>query len=190
MRYGITSLRGLTLKSMHTILEERVLEGGLLPWEPQIVGDSCERTLFITDEINDEFDEETWNDQSLAHRYAFLGADFDRFVTGDTVPIGMQPYDKDDMAFMARVDPQEYGIWTIRSVAPSPAIRVFGAFFQCDIFVALLTRRRMDLGGRGSRQWAQAREDAIVLWDRLFPEQSRLIGGNIHDFISEKAFVV
>lgn len=175
---------------MRTILQERVDSGDVLLWTPQVVGDPCVRTLFITQEINDEFDEDTWEDPELALRYAALGADFDRYVTGDTVPIGLEPYDKGDNAFMARIDPKEYGIWTIRSVAPKPAIRVFGAFCERDTFVALLTRRRSELGGPGSREWANAREAAIVRWDVLFPGCRRLFGGDLYDYFSEKAVSV
>lgn len=175
---------------MRTKLAERVQSGELLLWQPHVQGDPCERTLFITSEINDEFDEDTWLDMKLAHRYAQLGADFDRFVTGETLPIGMDPYDKDDAAFMARIDPVEYGIWSLRSVAPRPAIRVLGAFCEKDVFVALITRRRADLGGRGSVEWMRAREDAIARWADLFGDCPRLLGDEENDFFSEKTFVV
>ena len=175
---------------MHTILNGKVARGELLQWTPQIEGDPCERTLFISPEINEEFDGDTWLDQSLAYRYAQLAADFDRYVTGDTIPVGMEPYDKGDDAFMARVSPAEYGIWTIRSVAPKPAIRVFGAFCERDVFVALVTRFRANLGGPESREWAQAREAAIDLWDNLFPGNPRLLGDNVYDFFSEKTIAV
>lgn len=175
---------------MRTILKDKIASGELLPWVPQIAGDPCERTLLISEAINDEFDEDTWQDLSLGYRYAQLGADFDRYVTGDTIPVGMAPYDKGDNAFMARVSPADYGIWTIRSVAPKPAIRVFGAFCEQDVFVALNTRLRANLGGPESREWAQAREAAIALWETLFPGESRLLGDNIYDFFSEKTVAV
>ena len=175
---------------MHTKLKDRFASGEILQWTPQIEGDSCERTLFITAEINDEFDEETWNDLSIAYQYAQLGADFDRYVTGDTIPVGMSPYDKGDNAFIARISPHEYGIWAIRSVAPSPAIRIFGAFCEKDTFVALITRLRANLGGPESKEWAQAREAAITRWEVLFPESQRLLGDNVDDFISEKTLAV
>jgi hypothetical protein len=175
---------------MRTILEGKIASGELLQWTPQIEGDSCERALFISAEINEEFDDDTWQDLSLGYRYAQLGADFDRYVTGDTIPVGMEPYDKGDNAFMARVSPAEYGIWTIRSVAPKPAIRVFGAFCEQDVFVALNTRLRANLGGPESREWAQAREAAITLWENLFPGKSRLLGDNVNDFFSQKTVAV
>lgn len=175
---------------MRATLNEKIASGELLLWTPQIEGDPCERTLFISAQINEEFNEETWKDLSLAYRYAQLGADFDRYVTGDTIPVGMEPYDKGDNAFMARISPSEYGIWTIRSFAPKPAIRVFGAFCEKDVFVALITRRRADLGGPESREWKQAREAAIALWDNLFPGRQRLLGDNVNDFFSEKTIAV
>ncbi|MCR9111164.1 hypothetical protein [uncultured Marivita sp.] len=181
---------GLTLKSMRTNLNDKVGHGDLLLWTPQIAGDPCERTLFITAQINEEFDDDTWQDKSMAFRYAQLAADFDRYVIGDTIPIGMEPYDKGDNAFMARISPVEYGIWAIRSVAPKPAIRVLGAFCERDVFIALVTRRRAELGGPGSREWSQAREAAIALWENLFPGEARLLGDNVNDFFSEKAIAV
>lgn len=181
---------GLTYKSMRTTLLERVASGDILRWTPQMDGDPCGRSLFISAQINEEFDEDTWNDMSVAYRYAQLSADFDRYVTGDMIPVGLEPYVKGDNAFMARIDPPEYGIWAIRSVAPKPAIRVLGAFCECDVFVALITRRRAELGGPASREWAQAREAAISLWENLFPEHPRMTGDKIDDFFSQKAISV
>lgn len=153
-------------------------------------GDPCIRTLLISAQINDEFDEGAWTDTSLVYRYAQLSADFDRYVIGDTVPVGMNPYKKGDDAFMARIDPVEYGIWAIRSVAPKPAIRVLGAFCEPDVFIALITRRRAELGGPNSREWALAREAAISLWENLFPGKKRLLGDNLHDFFTQKAIPI
>lgn len=181
---------GLTYKSMRAILSEKVQSGDLALWVPQFSGESCERTLLITAEVNDGFDERNWGDASLANRYAQLASDFDRYVVGDTIPVGLDPYNKGDNSFMARIDPPEYGIWDIRSVAPSPAIRVFGAFSETDVFVALTSRLRRDLGDKNSREWAQAREGAIARWDNLFPGYPRLSGEEIHDFISEKTLAV
>lgn len=175
---------------MRIMLSERVRSGELVLWTPQFDGEACERSLFITSEINEEFDVSTWKDMSLAVRYSQLSGDFDRFATGDTIPVGMAPYDKDDSAFMARIDPTDYGIWDIRSTAPSPAIRVLGAFAETDVFVALITRLRRDLGGKGSREWALAREAAISRWENLFPGKPRLVGENINDFISKKTVSV
>lgn len=175
---------------MRTSLQKRFESGDILLWEPQIAAEPIKRTLFITQEINDEFDENTWKDPGPARRYGDLSTDFERYVTGETIRIGLEPYNKGDHAFMARIDPLEYGIWTIRSVAPKPAIRVFGAFCEQDTFVALLTRQRAALGGPKCREWANAREAAIQAWENLFPGNPRLLGGTLNVYFSEKAIAV
>jgi len=155
-----------------------------------IEGDPCVRTLFVSAQLNDQFDESYWTDESFARRYAQLSADFDRFVTGDMVSVGWHPYEKGESAFLARIDPVEYGIWSIRSVAPKPAIRVFGAFYKQDVFVAISAKFRTELDGPNGRRWANAREDAIAIWDDLLPAQQRLNEGGIDDFITEKKIIV
>lgn len=172
------------------MLEERLSEGRLFVWTPQIIGDPCVRTLFITDQLNEQFDEEYWVDQNVAARLGQLSSDFDRFVTGDMLSVGWDPYDKGGTAFMARLDPIEYGMWSIRSVAPSPAVRVFGSFYEKDVFVALTAKFRRDLDGPRGRKWANAREDASALWDDLFAAKSRLVGETVDDFITEKKIIV
>ncbi|MBC7141083.1 MAG: hypothetical protein H5U18_02810 [Rhodobacteraceae bacterium] len=146
--------------------------------------------MFITSEINDEMDPNAWEDQSFGRRFAQLQADFDRFVTGQVIPVGMDPYDKGDNAFLARIDPAEYGIWALRSVAPRPALRVFGAFAARDTFVAITVRERSTLGGPGDRRWANAREVALEKWSHLFSGQRPLIGDRLDDYVSEKAIAV
>ncbi|MEQ5828066.1 hypothetical protein J3456_11930 [Sulfitobacter sp. NFXS29] len=135
-------------------------------------------------------DPDTWIDEEFAYRLGLLEADFDRYITGDKIPVGMEPYDKGDNAFMARVDPAKYGIWTIRSVAPRPGLRVFGAFIATDIFIALTVRKRAELGGRGDRRWNTERENALAHWDRLFPETPPLTGGKLDDYFTEQAIAV
>jgi len=63
-----------------------------------IEGDPCVRTLFVSAQLNDQFDESYWTDESFARRYAQLSADFDRFVTGDMVSVGWHPYEKGESA--------------------------------------------------------------------------------------------
>lgn len=179
---------------MHHTLEQRISDlvasRELKFWYPQVRTDPIRRRLYVSAEIDDEFDEDTWVDSSMVQRYAHLAADFDRFVCGDMIPVGMQPYDKGDDAFMARVDPAKYGIWTIRSRAPRPAIRVFGGFLEPDLFVALISRRRQALAGPESREWKSAREDSIAKWKDLFPYHAPITGDKVSDFITKKTLAV
>lgn len=175
---------------MRDILQELVERGEIALWEPNLPGDSCLRTLFITREVNDGFDADSWADPADGIRYAQLDADFDRFVSGETIPIGWHPYDKGASAFMARVDPPNYGIWAIRSVAPKPGLRVLGAFCEQDVFIALQVYARKDLGGPKDRRWAAARENAISRWNTMFAPHRPLVGESAHDHFSEKIEIV
>jgi hypothetical protein len=180
----------LTLKSTHTMLSQRIDEGRLIPWTPMMEGEPCVRTLFISDKINELFDPEQWNDPSLGVRYAQLSVDFDHFVTGQMLAVGWEPYEKGENAFMARIDPEESGIWSMRSCAPLPSIRVLGAFYGADVFVALIARRRSELDGPRGRKWSNAKEYTMAMWDDLLPNKERMIGEDLNDFITEKKTIV
>jgi len=139
---------------MRAILQRKCESGELVLWEPQLMGESCSRTMFVARSVYDDFDPDSWTDRSVALRFAQLAADFDRFVTGEFLPVGMNPREKDRSAYLARVEPVEYGIWALRSTAPLPAIRVFGAFSETDVFVALVALFREELSG--AREWNSA----------------------------------
>lgn len=174
--------------SIECRLLERIQGGGLIPWEPMLPGDSCRRTLLLTEDLYASFNPDKWHDQGRAMRFARLAADFDRFATGEIIPVGWDPFDKFATALMARISPPEYGIWDIRSVAPEPQMRVLGAFASRDTFVGLQAYFREDLGSQ--RHWDTARENAIALWQSIMGEQPRLTGGVLDDYISEAAITV
>lgn len=165
-------------------------DGTLLPWTIGLPGAASKRCLFLTPEVAKELDPDGWIEPSLGHRYGQLAADFDRFTEGMQIPVAMAPYEKDKIAYLARIDPVEYGIWTIRSIDPRPAIRVFGAFIEVDHFVCLRTALREELDGPGGRKWKNARENAIAIWDKITKNHARLLGDNIETFISEKTTAV
>lgn len=56
-------------------------------------------------------------------------------MTGETIPVGLEPYEKGENAFMALISNAEYGVWEIQSLAPKPAMRVFGAFVKRMFFL-------------------------------------------------------
>lgn len=176
--------------SISTTILRCVEEGSLLPWAPGHPGAPSKRCLFLTPEIARELDPDGWEEPSLGQRYGQLAADFDRFTEGLQIPIAMSPYEKAKHAYLARIDPVEYGIWTLRSIDPSPAIRVFGAFIEVDHFVCLRTALRAELDGPNGPKWANAREDAIAIWNKITEDHTRLLGDHIEDYISEKTTAV
>lgn len=164
--------------------------GHLVPWEPSFPSSPSKRCLFITAEIEKELDPAGWIDPALGQRYGQLAADFDRFAEGENIPVAMSPYNKESHAFLARIDPVEYGVWTLRSVDPKPAIRVFGCFFEVDHFVGLFAVLREDLDGPRGRKWAEVRENTIALWDNMTNYEKRNLGDQIENYISEKTTAV
>lgn len=155
-----------------------------------MASDPSVRTLLYTREIAGELDPNSWRDPDLGRRYAGLAADFDRFVTGDMIEVGLSPYEKGEGAFMARLDPVDFGLWSIRSRAPLPSIRVFGGFAMVDTFVALRTDLREDLDGPGGPKWKRAIGAADAMWLANFDRHKPLISEMPHDYLSDKVLAV
>jgi hypothetical protein len=117
-------------------------------------------------------------------RLGGLYADLERFTSGQIVTVGDHPFDKDNSAYMARTNPVQEGIFDIRSAAPSPALRLFGAFCEQDVFLGLTWRWRSELGGRDERAFDFAVMQAMRVWDELLPDCRRLYSDNLEDYIS------
>lgn len=128
-------------------------------------------------------DGESTDDRRLARLYA----DIDQFTSGNLITIGNDPMNKDSKAFMARTRPVQEAIFTIRSVDPSPAIRLFGAFCVADVFLGLTWRFRRDLG---DRLFDFAVLDAARVWDDLLPDCRRLNGDKLEEIVSDKFYAV
>ena len=99
--------------------------------EPEFGSDRVTRTLLLHPELVEHFDR--------AHGVPRLGqlkADLEHFVIGGEITMCMIPR-RHRTAYMGLLQPPNKGTWDIRSLKPSPGIRVFGAFADRDIFVAL-----------------------------------------------------
>ena len=123
-------------------------------------------------------------------RLGRLYSDLDRFTSGAEITVGMDPFDKDASAFMARTHPVQDGIFDIRHQDPRPAIRVFGAFCERDVFLGLTWRWRKELGGRKERAFDFAIGEARRKWDELFEDRKPLTGDNTGDYLSDKFLAV
>ena len=174
--------------SIHTHLDQQVQAGRLGIWKPATPGIEFTRTLLFTQEIYDAFQPDSWKDYEKPYRFGLLRADFDHFTSGGEITIAMDPYDKDQAAFFARVDPVALGVVDIRSRSPKPAVRVFGAFVEADCFVAMKAVFRTELGV--GNNWDRLREDAIAIWGRDFEGFERLIGDNVNDYVTSAVTAV
>ncbi len=176
--------------SIREALQGHVNSGALALWTPTMPGQGVGRSLFLHSSIVQELNPEHWADDEMSMRYGRLKADFDTFAGGDMIAVGMQPYDKDSSAFLARVDPVEYGAWCLRCYAPKPSIRVMGGFAEQDVFVALMSQPREMLDGPGGTKWMRFREDTLARWRDLFPGLQPLVSETIEDYLSEETYAV
>lgn len=174
--------------SIQSEIRKHVTAGDLFVWQHAIASQQCPRCILVDKEMYEGFDEEYWEEPKHSYRLHSLRADLDHYIGGGEVAVGWHPFDKDDSAFMARTHHIERGVWDIRSRDPKPAIRVFGAFAEVDVFVALHWEYRTSLST--TRDWFNAIENALVRWANLFPDHAPHSGDNLHDFFSDSATIV
>ncbi len=145
------------------------------------------RQLFVSMDIckilTGPWDSEEWSD-----RCTDLEADFDRYVTGQMIPVRMPP-SKNVEAYLAQLEPAQENVWEIRSRDPEPQLRILGYFAGKDCFVALLWRNRGDLVT--DDDWDKAKAECKSEWRKLFPVYDPPnLGATIHDYLSKKIYPV
>jgi hypothetical protein len=161
--------------------------------------DDTQRDLLISEETK-ELLEGPWANKNLERRCKRLEADLETFARGKMVRACLNPREH-DRAFMGRLAPPADEVWDIRSVDPSPALRVLGSFADRDCFVALTCHPRSrtikgidrpPLGPWGSREWRNATNECKIKWRQLFhpyqPVHSET--DNIHDYISDSVVLI
>ncbi len=181
--------------SIRDEINRRLAEGALFLLQPVIAGDPVHRTMLISPEIG-HFLSGPWDTVSEERRANRLRADLERFITGQFIGLCLTPYQA-KTAYMGRLDRPEDEVWDIRSVDPSPALRVFGRFADTDVFTALLWQprsadwaRRKALGHRKSLEWQFAILECQKRWGHLFPGYDPLRGSDVRDYVSANAFLV
>lgn len=169
--------------SIRAKIAELVVAERLVQWMPEH-GEEHRRHLFLSPEVAREMDPSVWLDQQMAIRFGELAADFNRFTSDPVLPVGMDPYRKDKSAFLARVHPVEARVWSLRSRAPRPSIRLVGLFAEKDVLILILSRFRDDLGGPKDTRWAWVREEAAAWWNDHFAPERALLSEDANDYVS------
>src|SRR5437016_499064 len=101
-----------------------------------------------------------WTDQAWEDRCNELRADLDMFTDGHSViTVAQKPFER-KTSYLKRLYPERDEVWEIRSVDPSPQLRVFGRFAQNDLFIALTWELRSDLKDNTSWEGRQAWNDS------------------------------
>jgi len=146
--------------------------------------------MFISREVQELFDG-PWGNDVEQDRCARLRGDLEGFVKGQTIGVCMEPGKGRESHRMARLDPTGDGFWDVRSVDPSPGLRVLGGFIARDTFVALRWRPRSKpwrgrdpLLARNSEAWEQALAETKTAWRNLFVSYTPLTGEDPSDFLT------
>jgi len=158
-------------------------------WHEPVIQDHVKRHMLISVDLQNTLDG-PWKTAAEERRFGRLRGDLDAFVEGRRISVANHPYEKNRTAYIARVDPVEAEVWDIRSIDPSPSIRVLGCFIETDLFVALAWAYRKDLDGPGGPLWKAFIKRAQHEWRRLFLTYIPYSGSEISDYISENFFAV
>lgn len=147
---------------------------------PPADGGECVRTLFASEEVFSSVSK-PFPENFYGHRLAQFRGTLDTFTTGGWVSIASHPYTKKAWAYFAPVDPVRLAIWDIRSLAPEPQIRCFGAWAEKDTFVALTWQYRDDI-----QSFSEEATECRRVWDKFFPDHSPYVGASIDDYITDR----
>jgi hypothetical protein len=187
---GVVVGGALTYMSIRDEIGFRVKEGRLASLPPLLPGAVAERFIFVSDELNQLIGNAVIFSAETSSRMVRLRADLDHFTCGGNITVSFSPYSKPKSTYISLVDPDDAGIWDIRSRDPKPGMRVLGGFAEPDVFVALCAATRDELGGPGSREWRNFIETAKTKWVQLFNTYPTVKGDKLESYISKKAIQI
>jgi hypothetical protein len=152
-------------------------------------GDAATRTVLLTREMKDLIDEPR-EEGAEANRVARLLATLQNIVSGRRLVVCMDPYEARE-ANLGRLDPAEDSVWDIRC-RDKPALRVFFAFVEKDVLLAVTCRpRSVRVSWLGwlplkndSKEWKRGIDAVKRDWARLFPTYDRVKGDDLGDHLS------
>lgn len=182
--------------SIQDLIDQREREGRLFELRPRMPDDPIERSMYVSEEVWRLVDG-PWADESMARRCGRLRADMEQFVSGRMVAISLTPYEA-KTALFGLLDKPADGIFDFRSCDPSPGLRLFGAFAQADVFVALTCAPRsipVEFLNRpplkdDAKLWAKAIRECKAEWRKLFHPYQPHTGGKASDYISADYLLV
>lgn len=160
--------------SIEVEVQRWVLREGLHVLRPLTPKTACRRAMFVTSKLWEALNG-PWESEDDEERFGRLYADLVQFVEGRRI----------DHNYFKNLWPRRDGVWEIRSVRPSPSVRVLGRFATKDVFIATNFELRNELGEFDSREWREAKRRCLAEWRHLFNSYPALIGNTIHDHISD-----
>ena len=179
--------------SIRELWAKRVREGELIKLDFSIRGPQEKRTVLLSPEIN-ALISGPWRDSAMRDRCYRLRADLENILAGARLTCCDIPREAKEKHQIGRLDPIEDKIFDIRSLEPSPALRIIFHFAERDVFVihtcsprsvnvSWLTRLPLV----NEKLWRRAISNGKARWSILFPGHEPP-GASIHDYLSN-AFV-
>lgn len=140
----------------------RVDEGRLAPILPVSSNMAAvKRRIFVGAALHHQLNDPNSDDPD---RMDDLKADLVSFLTLNWIPPSM----------LRHLKPKKRGVWAFRSHQHDPQIRIFGHFAAKDVFVALFSELRANLGGRLDPDWHSQIRRVEHEWKQLFPAYTPL----------------
>lgn len=158
----------------------------LIPGDPEV------RTVLTSPEVA-KLVWPPWPESEMGERCARLRADLEYFLRGEIVNVCWEPFEAKRWHQVGRLHPTKGGVWDVRSMDPSPALRVFFMLAEKDVMIALICSPRSIpvswlwrpiLGAWNSLAWKVAIRECEREWKRLFPNRKPLVRSNLSECIS------
>lgn len=171
---------------------QHVADGRLFKLGYSLPGLPEKRTVLMADEVR-QLVEGPWPETLMGDRCARLRANLEFFLEGTAITVCWQPFKANDYHQLGRIHPVEEGIWDLRSVDPSPGLRLFFCLAEKDVMIAFICAprsipvpwlERLPLGARNNKAWKRARAECKRQWRHLFPAYLPLVSEKPDECIS------
>ena len=168
--------------SIHDVIKSLVNKD-LFLLTSELLGEDTPRTIYYSNEVREIVDGANCKVRNK-NRFASAKAVMDAFIELGEITFGLDPFEKDHDAIMARTEPSDWGIIDFRVLDPTPGIRVLGGFSEPDTFIALTWcfREDMDFDAEVSRSRGE--------WNKMFPGFEPQKGANVNAYITENYLTV
>ena len=163
------------------VVKNCIKHGILVKWEP-LIPLTPRRMVLIPPRVKQKL-----NDDVYSVSRGRINSAIESFMEGDMKTVGFNINCECDLK---RLQPAEDEVWSIRSLTPSPSVRIFGSFIEPDTFVVTNIARRVDLKEIGSPEWNEEITNAVRAWNATFSSFGTvkpLTGVNVDDYITRNA---
>jgi hypothetical protein len=183
--------------SIRTVWVEHVRCGALIKLNFLLPGRAEKRVILLSSEMNAMISG-PWKNKEAEIRCTRLRADLENILAGNPIVVCWEPHKAKSHHQIGRLDPPEDDVFDIRSVDPSPGLRVIFHFVEKDVLVlhvcnprsvAVSWMRALPLGGKASKAWKKAIRDSKSRWSTLFPQHPPHHGIDIHAYLSNAVLI-